>query len=89
MRDAIDLLLERYGMPAKAKRESITDVTDRLYMAVMGARAAVLTTIVAIDDHQLNTVMGAVTINLRRAAMNPLDEVLTELATAKSGECDQ
>jgi hypothetical protein len=64
------------------KRESAADRADRLQMELIGVRAAVMTTALVLQGCG---VMDEVGVNLRRAALKPLDKLIGELAEVAHG----
>jgi hypothetical protein len=58
----------------KAKREAAEDRADRVHGGLLGARAAVMTTIIALEGK--TRIEGEIATNLRCAALRQLDAAI-------------
>jgi hypothetical protein len=60
--------------PPRAKRESVEDRADKVQAGLRGARAAVMTTIMALEGKSL--IEAEIALNLRMAALRQIDVAL-------------
>jgi hypothetical protein len=65
----------------RPKRESATDRADRIVMALVGARAAVITTKLVLQG---NSIYDEVACVLNRGALAPLDDLIAEFRGVRS-----